>query len=141
MPDCFPLRTGSSNIPGGQRNPGIPHLRFEGPRSPPRTPPTTSPPFFRPFPSPGHLYGRLFVLSTRRARRSEIPYSKSTPSPSRARLGMQMVMVPANPDSMMAGNLHNKIPLCIGARVMLTENIWTAVGLVNGALGEVYDIA
>jgi len=40
-----------------------------------------------------------------------------------------------------AGNLHNKLPLCMGARVMLTENIWTPAGLVNGALGTVRDIA
>ena len=40
-----------------------------------------------------------------------------------------------------AGNLHYKLPLCIGARVMLTENIWTPAGLVNGALGTVRDIA
>jgi ATP-dependent exoDNAse (exonuclease V) alpha subunit len=40
-----------------------------------------------------------------------------------------------------AGNLHNKLPLCMGARVMLTENIWTPAGLVNGTLGTVRDIA
>ena len=40
-----------------------------------------------------------------------------------------------------AGNLVSKFPICIGARVMMTRNIWPAVGLVNGAQGTVADIA
>lgn len=39
-----------------------------------------------------------------------------------------------------AGNLHNKLLLVIGARVMLLDNVWTAVGLVNGAVGTVVDL-
>ncbi|KID90368.1 ATP-dependent DNA helicase PIF1, partial [Metarhizium majus ARSEF 297] len=32
------------------------------------------------------------------------------------------------------------IPICIGARLMLTCNLWQPVGLCNGARGTVYDI-
>ena len=39
-----------------------------------------------------------------------------------------------------AGNLAKQIPICIGARLMLTSNLWQAVGLCNGARGTVYDI-
>ena len=43
-------------------------------------------------------------------------------------------------DSDKAGNLHAKLPLCQGMRVMLTRNISSEMGLVNGAQGEVFDI-
>ncbi|KAH7247403.1 uncharacterized protein BKA55DRAFT_471487, partial [Fusarium redolens] len=39
-----------------------------------------------------------------------------------------------------AGNLAGQFPVCIGARLMLTHNIWQPAGLVNGARGTVYDI-
>ncbi|KAF5128363.1 ATP-dependent DNA helicase pif1 [Metarhizium anisopliae] len=39
-----------------------------------------------------------------------------------------------------AGNLAKQIPICIGARLMLTSNLWQLVGLCNGARGTVYNI-
>ena len=35
------------------------------------------------------------------------------------------------------GFLHKKMPICIGARVMLTENLRVDRGLVNGTIGTV----
>ncbi|KAL3955881.1 hypothetical protein ACCO45_009900 [Purpureocillium lilacinum] len=42
--------------------------------------------------------------------------------------------------SKQAGNLAGQFATCVGARLMLTQNIWHPRGLINGAQGIVYDI-
>ena len=39
-----------------------------------------------------------------------------------------------------AGSLEMRIPLGIGARIMLLENLWVSRSLVNGSIGTIDDI-
>ncbi|XP_044717905.1 PIF1-like helicase domain-containing protein [Hirsutella rhossiliensis] len=43
-------------------------------------------------------------------------------------------------NALRAGNLAKQVPVCIGARLMLTCNLWQQVGLCNGARGTVHNI-
>ena len=45
----------------------------------------------------------------------------------------------ANACNKLAGGLHKVVSLCVGASVMITQNLWTEQGIVNGASGRVVD--
>ncbi|KAG5935803.1 hypothetical protein E4U60_002966 [Claviceps pazoutovae] len=40
-----------------------------------------------------------------------------------------------------AGNLQQQLNLCVGAKVILADILWTPKGLVNGAIGTIVDFA
>lgn len=46
----------------------------------------------------------------------------------------------ARAESHLAGNLSRSFPIYIGCRVMLTRNVWSNIGLMNGAQGVVHVI-
>jgi ATP-dependent DNA helicase PIF1 len=46
----------------------------------------------------------------------------------------------ANACAETAGGLEAVVALCVGARVMLVQNLWVACGLVNGSIGTVRGI-
>ena len=94
---------------------------------------------------PGDFAGpEVYRLVSTRAERDE---KNATELESSAERGAPSIIIKASNSSKLAAEadedaikLHNQLLLCIGARVMIIQNLCVAHGLVNGTTGFVHDI-